>query len=189
MSGPAIDLKRIRAQAKIFQETKLARSQDDVYPLGWSPKTAAQEAALESPADILFFGGAAGSLKTETMLVDAARECRNPNLRAIIFRQAFTQLSDVLEKTHRLYTPLGGNFVGSPNWIWTFPSGAKVRLAYIANDKDVFEYLGPRYSFIGFDESMPTLSTRSATCSAGSISASARSPRTPVWPVPRCNAG
>jgi hypothetical protein len=45
-------------------------------------KTAAQKAALESSADILFFGGATGSLKTETMLVDAARESGNPNLRA-----------------------------------------------------------------------------------------------------------
>jgi hypothetical protein len=43
---------------------------------------------LDSLADVLFFGGAAGSLKTETMLVDAARESGNPNLRAIIFRQA-----------------------------------------------------------------------------------------------------
>jgi hypothetical protein len=53
-----------------------------------------QRLALESQADILFFGGAAGSLKTETILVDAARECRNPNLRAIIFRQKLTQHSE-----------------------------------------------------------------------------------------------
>ncbi len=44
-----------------------------IRPAG-SPKTAAQKAVLESAADMLFFGGAAGSLKTETMLVDAARE-------------------------------------------------------------------------------------------------------------------
>lgn len=59
----------------------------EVYPPGWTPKTAAQKAALESRADILLFGGAAGSLKTETMLVDAARESNNSNLHAIIFRQ------------------------------------------------------------------------------------------------------
>jgi hypothetical protein len=43
--------------------------------------------------------------------------------------------------------------VGPPSWTWTFPSGAKIRLAYISTDKDIWEYLGPRYSFIGFDES------------------------------------
>ena len=87
------------------------------------------------------------------MLVDAARECGNPNLRAIIFRQQFTQMTDIVDKTMRLYKPLGGNYVGPPSWTWTFPSGAKIRLAYISTDKDIWEYLGPRYSFIGFDES------------------------------------
>jgi len=77
------------------QRIQSKASQGDTYPTGWSPKTAAQKAALESSADILFFGGAAGSLKTETMLVDAARESGNPNLRAIIFRQQFTQMTDV----------------------------------------------------------------------------------------------
>src|SRR5262249_13036066 len=137
----------------MLAETKRKQIEGDVYPLGGSPKTSAQKAALESPADILFFGGAAGSLKTETMLVDAAREARNPNLRAIIFRQQFTQMTDIVDKTHRLYKPMGGKYVGPPAWTSTFPSGAKIRLAYIASDKDIWEYLGPRYSFIAFDES------------------------------------
>ena len=76
-----------------IQVNRTRKSQGDVYPPAWSPKTAAQKAALDSLADILFFGGAAGSLKTETMLVDAARESGNPNLRAIIFRQQFTQMT------------------------------------------------------------------------------------------------
>ena len=87
------------------------------------------------------------------MLVDAARESNNPNLRAIIFRQQFTQMTDIVDKTHRLYKAMGATYVGPPLWTWTFPSGAKIRLAYISTDKDIWEYLGPRYSFIGFDES------------------------------------
>ena len=152
MSG-SIDVKRIRAQAKIYRDSKLARSQGNVYPPGWEPRTEAQKAALASPADIVFFGGAAGSLKTETMLVDAALESSNPNLRAIIFRQQFTQMTDIVDKTRRLYNAMGAKYVGPPSWTWTFPSGAKIRLAYISTDRDIWEYLGPRYSFIGFDES------------------------------------
>jgi hypothetical protein len=86
-------------------------------------------------------------------VVDAARESGNPNLRAIIFRQQFTQMTDIVDKTHRLYKAMGASYVGPPVWTWTFPSGAKIRLAYISADKDIWEYLGPRYSFIGFDES------------------------------------
>ena len=123
-----------------------------VLPPGWSPKSLAQRLALESKADILLFGGAAGSLKTETILVDAIRECLNPNLRGVIFRSELTQLTDIVEKTHRLYRPLGASY--SPtNWTWTFPSGATVRLAYISVDTDIYKYMGPRYSYIGFDES------------------------------------
>jgi hypothetical protein len=33
------------------------------------------------------------------------------------------------------------------------PWAAKIRLAYISTDKDIWEYLGPRHSFIGVDES------------------------------------
>jgi hypothetical protein len=119
----------------------------------WMPATAAQRAALDSEADILLFGGSAGSLKTETMLMDAVQEYENPNLRAIIFRSSFTEMTDIIDKTRRLYSPLGGVFVGPPRYTWTFPSGATIRFAYMKTDDDVWKYLGPRYSFIGFDES------------------------------------
>ncbi len=119
----------------------------------WMPATAAQQAALDSEADILLFGGSAGSLKTETMLMDAVQEHENPNLRAIIFRSSFVEMTDLLDKTRRLYGALGGVFVGSPKWTWSFPSGATIRFAYMKTDDDVWKYLGPRYSFIGFDES------------------------------------
>ena len=119
----------------------------------WQPKTAAQKAALDSRADILFFGGSIGSLKTATLLMDAAQEYRNPKLRGIIFRSSYQEMTDLVDKTREMYPPLGGEFVGSPHWTWTFKSGAKIRFAYMKTDADVFKYLGPRYSFIGFDES------------------------------------
>ncbi len=119
----------------------------------WTPATAAQKEALDSEADILLFGGSAGSLKTETMLMDAVQEHENPNLRGIVFRSSFVEMTDLIDKTRRLYVPLGGAFVGSPKYTWSFPSGATIRFAYMKTDDDVWKYLGPRYSFIGFDES------------------------------------
>ena len=49
------------------------------------------------------------------MLVDAARECGNPNLRAIIFRQQFAQMTDIVEKTLRLYRSMRAKYVGAPS--------------------------------------------------------------------------
>jgi hypothetical protein len=119
----------------------------------WQPGSPAQKAALDSEANILFFGGSAGSLKTATMLMDAVQEYRNPNLRGIIFRSSFQEMTDIIDKTRQMYPPLGGTFVGSPKYTWTFQSGATIRFAYMKTDDDVWKYLGPRYSFIGFDES------------------------------------
>lgn len=118
----------------------------------WQPATKAQKDALDSVADILLFGGSAGSLKTETMLVDACQEHANPNLNAIIFRSSFTQVTDLVRKSRRLYAPLGGKFNGS-TYTWKFPSGAVIKFAYLRNDDDVWAHLGPEYTFIGFDES------------------------------------
>ena len=124
---------------------------DDRYR--WQPGSPAQKAALDSQADILFFGGAAGSLKTATMLMDAVQEYENPHLRAIIFRSSYSEMTDILDKTNSMYPPLGGTYVGSPKYTWTFKSGAKIRFGYVKTDEDWKKYLGPRYSFIGWDES------------------------------------
>jgi hypothetical protein len=40
------------------------------------------------------------------MLVDTARESGNPNLRAIIFRQQFTQMTDIVAKLPLLVAQL-----------------------------------------------------------------------------------
>ena len=94
---------------------------DDDTSYRWMPATAAQKAALDSEADILLFGGSAGSLKTETMLMDAVQEFENPNLRAIVFRSSFVEMTDIIDKTRRLYAPLGGVFAGLPNGHGAFP--------------------------------------------------------------------
>jgi hypothetical protein len=84
--------------------------------------------------------------------LDVADFAAQSNLRAIVFREKFTQMTDIVDKTHRLYKPMSATFVGPPSWTWTFPSGAKIRLANISTDKDIWEYLGPRYSFIVLSE-------------------------------------
>ena len=118
----------------------------------WDPATSAQQAAIDCEAQLLLFGGSAGSLKSETLCVDAIQERDNPNLRAIMFRQSFPQLSEIVEKTHRLYKPLDAEY-NKQEKTWTFPSGAKVILGYLETDTDVFEYWGKEVSWIGFDES------------------------------------
>lgn len=118
----------------------------------WQPATEAQRSAIDSRAELLFFGGSAGSLKTETMLADAAQEYLLPSLNAIIFRSSYVEMKDIIRKSRRLYTPLDGKYNGS-TYTWTFPSGATIRFAYMRSDEDVWRLLGLELTFIGFDES------------------------------------
>lgn len=118
----------------------------------WHPETSAQEAALDSEAELLFFGGSAGSLKTETILMDAAQEISNPNLNAMVFRSSYVEMKDIIRKCRRLYTPLGGKYNGS-TYTWVFPSGATIRFGYMGSDDDVWKLLGLELTFIAFDES------------------------------------
>jgi hypothetical protein len=139
------------------------------------PATYAQAAALESPAEILLFGGAAGGTKTQTLIADAVREAGNPNLNAIIFRESYPQLTDIIHKTRKFYEgpPYWGSYIASDHR-WIFPEnladmwlaqregkqlspvygrGASIKLGYLRNDDDCHDHDGQEYSFIGWDES------------------------------------
>lgn len=118
----------------------------------WQPVTAAQKMALDCEADLLFFGGAAGSLKSHTILLDGIQERDNPNLRAIWFRESYPQLLDLIDKAHRIFRPLGATY-NEQKKLWSFPSGAHGRFAYLSRDADAYEYFGHEFSFIGVDES------------------------------------
>ena len=119
----------------------------------WSPQSSAQRLALESPAEILLFGGAAGSLKSETMLVDALKECDNPRLRAILFRRSYPELEkSLIRRSRELYPSLGARY-NEQKKCWRFPSGALIEFGYCESEKDIYRYQGAEYSFIGFDES------------------------------------
>lgn len=121
--------------------------------MNWQPQSGAQRLALQSPAEILLFGGAAGSLKSETMLVDAVKERENPRLRAILFRRSYPELEkSLIRRSRELYAALGARY-NEQKKCWRFPSGAMVEFGYCESDKDIYRYQGAEYSFIGFDES------------------------------------
>lgn len=120
--------------------------------VAWEVRSQPQQMALDCEADILLYGGAAGSLKTETLLVAATAEIDNPNFNGIIFRASYPELADIVQKSRRLYPKLGGKFIDGNPKVWRFPSGAKITFTYLARDSDVYKHQGQEYTFIGFDE-------------------------------------
>lgn len=107
---------------------------------------------LQSTADIVLFGGAAGSLKSFTMLVDAAQGIEHPLYHAILFRRTFPELeASLIRQSRELYYDWGGKYNESKKQ-WTFPSGAVIQFGHCQRDDEIYNYMGAEYSYIGFDE-------------------------------------
>lgn len=118
----------------------------------WSPKTDAQRAALEANVEFLLFGGAAGALKSTTMLVNAIKYRDYPRMSSIIFRRTFPELEQLIRSAREIYEPLGARY-NSQKHMFTFPSGATVKFSFCERDDDIHRQYGAEYDFIGFDES------------------------------------
>lgn len=117
----------------------------------WHAKTTAQFNALRCPAQFLLFGGAAGSLKSETLLVDAARYWWHPRASSLIVRRSYPELQQLMDRAQMLF---------HDHWKWNgqekmgrFHNGARLRFGHCHYDKDIFKYWGDEYDFIGVDES------------------------------------
>ncbi|HEU5397951.1 MAG TPA: hypothetical protein VFV77_01615 [Gammaproteobacteria bacterium] len=132
----------------------------DLHPPGWEPTwwpiNAAQQAAINSRAELLLMGGQSGGGKTSFLAADAMQEFRNPHLRSLILRTTLTEMSEMSDQMQRLYEPLGAQW-RKPNKFeahaWVFPNGGTITPGYMRNEKDLNRYQGNPKSHIGVDES------------------------------------
>ncbi len=121
-------------------------------PNNWQPRSAMQKAALVCPAEVLLLGGAAGSLKSTTLLVDALKYYQNPKYNGIVYRKTYPEMEFLIARSRDFYSQTGGRFMeGHKEWRW--PWGAVLKFRHMGNDQDVHKHQGPEYQYVGFDES------------------------------------
>ena len=120
--------------------------------------SAAQYAMLTSPAEFMLVGGAAGAGKSMFLILDPLRHCQggfaNPLFRGSLFRKTYPQLTQaggLLDMTRQFYAPLGAVF-NQTRSEWTFPCGAKIGLNTLQYERDIEEYLGAQWDWVGIDE-------------------------------------
>jgi hypothetical protein len=118
----------------------------------WRPLPGPQSEAYRSPADELFYGGAAGGGKTDLLLGAARLE----HQRAIIFRRVSPSLGAMVERSRAIYSSLpaagDGDAFNKTRHCWRFADGRMVRFASIQFEKDRENYQGQAHDFYGFDE-------------------------------------
>ncbi len=69
----------------------------------WVPTPGAQMTAFASDADVVLYGGSAGSGKTDLALGKALMRHR----RTLILRREYPQLRAIIERSIELYSPFG----------------------------------------------------------------------------------
>lgn len=119
------------------------------------PQPGPQSAFLESVADIVVYGGAAGGGKTFGLLLDPIRFLGVRGYGAVIFRRRYPDITaegGLWDESWNLYPHAGGKAVESPSPQWTFPSGATVSFRHIQHAKDRLSYKGAQIAAILFDQ-------------------------------------
>ncbi|MBA7570270.1 hypothetical protein ES708_12019 [subsurface metagenome] len=101
-----------------------------------------------------FYGGAAGPGKSVGLLAAALQYVHIPGYAAILFRQAYTDLSlpnALMPMAQEWLAPTRARWDEKAK-TWHFPSGATLTFGYLDGPRDRFRYQSAEFQFVGFDE-------------------------------------
>lgn len=119
----------------------------------WTPwPNSPQERAYYSPADELFYGGAAGGGKSDLLIGLAGTK----HLRAVIFRREFPRLRAIIDRSREIFTGraesrLKDSFNEGLH-VWRLQSEGVLEFASIQYEKDKENQRGRPRDFYGWDE-------------------------------------
>lgn len=117
----------------------------------WEPSPR-QAAFIEAePIFEVLFGGARGGGKTDGVLGEwlSHADKYGENAIGLMVRRTYKQLTETMERSRAIYTPLGAKLVDDT---WRFPNGARLRFAYLERDADAENYQGASFTRIYVEE-------------------------------------
>jgi predicted phage terminase large subunit-like protein len=133
---------------KLFKQTILENR--------WIPHqpTSKQAEFLMLSCREALYGGAAGGGKSDALLMGALQYVEIPGFNAILFRRTYKDLMLPEALMDRSLEWLGNTEAhwSGKDYIWTFPSGAKIAFGHLEAEKHKFQYQSAAFQYIGFDE-------------------------------------
>lgn len=104
------------------------------------------------------FGGAARGGKSDALMMAAAQYFTVPGYAALLLRRNFNQLTQadgLIPRSHEWWANTSASWNGSDRQ-WTFPCAgggtAILKFGYCEHERDVYQYQGSQYAFVGWDE-------------------------------------
>jgi hypothetical protein len=121
----------------------------------WEPheKQAEFIAIPNSIKEAAYLGGA-GSAKTETLLVLGVinQWHKNPRFKQVFLRRTYPELKlEVVPRSKELFRPFGAKF-NQTDMVWTFESGAIIKLGHCEHEDDVHQYDTMEINLLTMDE-------------------------------------
>ncbi|MEM6839746.1 MAG: phage terminase large subunit [Cyanobacteria bacterium P01_C01_bin.120] len=152
-------VQRLKAQREKLRKQREATAKSTKFaetktlPL---PQVGPQASFTECDADIVLYGGSAGSGKTFAELIDFARPefIQNPDYTAVIFRRTYPQITapgGLADESSKLYPVINGKPKDN-NIEWHFPSGARIEFRHLQHEKNIYDWQGAQITRIGWDE-------------------------------------
>jgi predicted phage terminase large subunit-like protein len=118
------------------------------------PQPGPQTIFLSTPADVAFYGGAAGAGKTRALLMEPTRWTWVPTFSAVIFRRTTTQIRNpgaMWDESSKVYRPLQTR--ARQDYLeHHFESGAVVKFASMEHEKNKYDWDGAQIPLIAFDQ-------------------------------------
>lgn len=117
------------------------------------PQPGRQSLFYECDADVIVFGGAAGSAKSSGLLIKAARYLDVTGYGAVLFRRTSGELRNdggLVDQSRVFYDEIAGGVYRETFMDWEFPTGSSISFGYA--DKLKERYTGSQIGFVGIDE-------------------------------------
>jgi hypothetical protein len=143
MQSSPLDLGSKQALALAILEKKRRQERK---AKAWIPFPGPQTHALTSPADFLFYGGAAGGGKSDLILGAAGG-----HKRSIIFRREYPQLKGIIDRSIEIYAS-DGRLTKSPVPLWELSGGRSIEFGAVQHPGDEKKYQGRAHDLKAFDE-------------------------------------
>lgn len=95
--------------------------------------------------------GRGGEVKTDALLAEATRFGHYPDYKCLFLRRTYPQLSEVIERAHRLYKQLGWKWEGESR-LWRSPAGGFIQFGHLQHETDKYNYIGKEFHRIIYDQ-------------------------------------